>query len=190
MDRNMTNLTFIDDKSFEQKVEDGKNILKDAINNNAQLMDLINLNISIQYGLEKIKDLKIEKIIFDPSNINFVFSCDKQQEQQIKKIFLETIASCIDDANNNFNKYKLNKYFLIPIGFEVKTRTPEHHLQYLINSIIECSKKQIVFDLNKKAWEYDGTVMSAYNLFKKHIFTKSDNEINEIVNSQLKKING
>ncbi len=182
MDKHMTNITFISDDEFAKKIADGKLFFKNLINDNNEMIDLIKLDLMIKNNLKDISDFEIEKLEIDSNNLYLVFKADNNSLETIKNNFANTEAVCEEDTEKNFNKYKLNRHFLLPIDFEVKLRNPSTHMDYLKNEFIRILKEQIVFNSISHEYDYDGTLFNYFEIYKKHIKTMDKQEIdNHIV---------
>lgn len=176
MDRNMTNIKFIDDKEFNQKIEDGKKTLLEAIKNNNEIKNLIKLDIKIDFDLTNINSLDFTDIAINSNGLYITFQTESNIADQIKNVYLKKYASCEEDAAQNFNKYKINRYFLLPVDFEIKMRSPNYYLDYLLDSLKKSIVNQIIFTANKQEWGYDGTMYSYYLIYKQNIATLSDDQ--------------
>lgn len=176
----MNNLTFISDKEFNETIEKGRLELLSKIKDNEQIIQMIKLDLMIDFELDNIIFLEVVDIHINVHNFNLKFKSDEKTMDLIKDKYLKKYASCEEDANNNFNIFKINRYFLLPIDFEIKMRSPHLYLDYLIESLIESIKEQIIFDKFKNEWGHNGTLFSAYLVHKENIAPLSKQEKEKI----------
>ncbi len=186
MDRHMTNLTLLSNKDFDQKIAAShQEFLKSLNDNENGVLDLIELNIKIDNNLEKINDFKIVDFNFDSFDLNLIFETDEPSSIIIKEKFFNKKASCSEDANKNFNKYKISKYYLLPVDFEIKLRNFQDYKTYLLSNLKENVIDKIIFDYFKDEWTYVDTVYYTYKLHMEKIKFMPMNEKIEIINKLL-----
>lgn len=183
-----TKLNFIEESYLEKIAEENRIKLLNYVKSNLELIKLIKLNLFSQYDLESLNfDIEIINLFFDTNNLLIIFKSDYATEQKIKNEFRKKEASCDEDALLNFNKLKLNRHFLIPVDFVVKMRSFDMYKDYLINNFKQSLISQIIFYLKKDEWNYDGTLISYYNIYLKNIKNMDFDSKLEIINNILNK---
>ncbi|MDE5545756.1 MAG: hypothetical protein K2I76_04015, partial [Malacoplasma sp.] len=149
--------------------------------------NLIKLNVKIENNLKEITNFKITGFNFDSFDLNLIFEADEKSSSLIKDNFLNSKASCSEDANKNFNKYKISKYYLLPVDFEVKLRNFDDYKTYLMPKLKENVIDKIIFDYFKHEWTYVDTVYYAYRLHIEKVRLIPITEKKEIINNLLNK---
>lgn len=184
MKENEMKLNLITDIEFENKVKKGLQDFQIAIENNSEILNLISKNILLNYNIVSNEKVKITSIGFDKNFFNIFFSFDESINKEIYNSFLKNEATCEEDAKLNYLKYKLNRFFLIPIDFEIKIRSFDTYREYLMSNLKKAIKAQMYFDMNKNKWDYDNTLFSYFNIFKKHIRDLSVEKLDEEINKK------
>ena len=188
MDRHMTNLDLLSNQDFDQKIAVSHQKFLESLNNNDyEILNLIKLNVKIDNKLEEITSFKIVSFNFDSFDLNLVFETDEKSSTVIKSNFLNSKAACSEDADKNFNKYKISKYYLLPVDFEVKLRNFDDYKTYLMAKLKDNIIDKIIFDYYKHEWTYVDTVYYAYRLHMEKVRLIPTNEKIAIVNKLLSK---
>ncbi|MCF0218023.1 MAG: hypothetical protein HUJ42_03205 [Malacoplasma sp.] len=178
-------LNLIDNTEYESIIQKSQSEFIEALNNNEYgILDLIKLDLQIHYNT-KINYLKILQIEFSKTNLNLVFEIDESVQKNIYDTFLKNEASCESDASKNFNKFKISKYFSLPVDFEIKLRTFEMYRDYLLSSLKDNIVDKIIFDYYKEEWQFVKTVYHAYMLYRDHILNIDKNQ-KQVMLSQIK----
>lgn len=185
MNSKTNNFNFIDEKKFEAKNDENKiNFIK-AINDDVYLIKLIKTNIMMENKINQINDFKIIDICFDKHHLNLIFNADNNSLSKIREHYYMTKNVTPEDADNNFNKYKVNRYYLLPIDFEIKHRSFEHYKDYLLNELIKVIQDQLIFDFFKYEWGYEDAIYLSYLIYKEKIKPISDESKKEIIKKIL-----
>lgn len=181
------NLNLLDNSKVDIVLSKSKDDFLISLNENELgILNLIKRNIEIINNISDMKNFQIIDFTFDNSYFSLEFNCDHESLSKIRANYFDNICNCPEIADKNFNKYKINKFFLLPIQFEIKIRNFNSYKDFILSSLLDIVKSKIIFDLDQNNWKFDGTIIHYFNLYNKHIKSLNNVEKNNVINELLK----
>lgn len=180
------NLNLLSNNEFDSRIQKSKDDFFNSLNNNELNINyLINKSISYNNQFNKMNDFQIINFSSDNSYFILEFNADHESLSKIRFNYFNRVSNCAETADKNFNKYKINKFFLLPTQFEIKLRNFDTYKDFILSSLLDIVKSKIIFDLNKDKWNYNGTVFHFYHLYNTYIKQMNEQEKDKIINNFL-----